>query len=84
MKNPKLKNRTNKITMHGNKVTYYLIYAVDCYHNNDVCLPSHAAVTSGDQDWVVRSLPVATQVYSFVPDSAPFLHPVNVTLLPKL
>lgn len=47
-------------------------------------LPPHDAVTSGDQDWVLRSLPVATQVYSFVPDSVPFLHPVKVTLLPKL
>lgn len=32
----KLKNTRNKMNMNGEKVTYYLIYVIGCYHNDDV------------------------------------------------
>lgn len=36
IKKIKLKNTRNKMNMNGEKVTYYLIYVIGCYHNDDV------------------------------------------------
>lgn len=36
IKKIKLKNTRNKMNMNGEKVTYYLIYVIRCYHNDDV------------------------------------------------
>lgn len=30
------KNTRNKMNMNGENVTYYLIYVIVCYHNDDV------------------------------------------------
>lgn len=36
LKKLKFKNTRNKLNMNGEKVTYYLIYVIGCYHNDDV------------------------------------------------
>lgn len=36
IKKIKLKNTRNKMNMNGEKVTYYLIYVIGCYDNDDV------------------------------------------------
>lgn len=35
-KTKNLKNTTNQMNMNGEKVAYYLIYVIDCYHNDNV------------------------------------------------